>query len=496
MALIASAATAVGGYGALAGLVGAGTGLYTATRGGSKQSGTTTETMQKEMDPRMQSLLYGSGQQKLRDGVAPTYDLLGNPTNSAGDYLPADTGLLGQAAGLANKPQSAGLNAFGASMDGYVGGWKGMNGMQGAADRLMAGSQVAPTVSAATANSAWANSAPQMQAAKADAAYVHAPSQNDINLSPAYQKMIYGDAGANPYLTNALQAGVDQTNASFAKNQTDLTNNLMRTVLPSLRSNAVLAGQYGGSRQGIAEGNALSDFTNQLNSANTQLGLANSANTTGAQAQAFNQGQDRSLNALNNLSGQQYGVAQLNAQLAQQSNLANAGFQQGANSQNNSNAQQTGMANAGFQQQSNLANAGFQQQAGLANQSAQLGTNQLNSANTATGLSANQGLLGSAYNYAKANDQYAGQQVQQAGGLLGQFSGTGGSSTATSPYYTNPAGGLLSGATAGLGLYDAFNKATSGGQSSTGMGSMGSLSDLFSKPSSGSVFGSGGFWGN
>lgn len=445
--ILGAAAPIVGGiFGGPAGAAVGGL-LGSAVAGGSKQAGTTTDTVQKEMDPRMQAYLYGDGST-------------------------ANTGLLGQAAGLANKPQSAGLGAFGASMDGYVGGWKGMDGMQSAADRLMAGNQVAPTVGAATANSAWANSAPQMQAAKADAAYVQAPSQNNIDLSPAYQKMIYGDAGANPYLTNALQAGVDQTNASFAKNQTDLTNNLMRTVLPSLRSNAVLAGQYGGSRQGIAEGNALSDFTNQLSSANTQLGLANSANTTGAQAQAYNQGQDRSLNALNTLSGQQYSTAQLNAQLAQQANMANAGFQQGANSQNNSNAQQTGMANAGFQQQANMTNAGFQQQAGLANQSAQLGTNQLNSANTAAGLSANQGLLGSAYNYAKANDQYSGQQVQQAGGLLGQFSGLGGSSTATSPYYTNPAGNAAGTATGLLGLYNTYKQATSGSSGSTNSGQL------------------------
>ena len=125
---------------------------------------------------------------------------------------------------------------------------------------------------------------------------------------------------ANPYLTNALQAGVDMTNASFQKNA-GYAKDALDSALTGIRGNSVLAGQYGSSRQGVAEGSALKSYTDQLNNSSLQLGLANSANTTGAQAQAFNQGQDRSLAATQGLSAQQYGVAGQNAGYTQQARL-------------------------------------------------------------------------------------------------------------------------------------------------------------------------------
>lgn len=424
--ILGAAAPVVGGiFGGPAGAAIGGL-LGGAVSGGSQQSGSTTATQQQQLDPRMQAILYG-------DGAA------------------ANKGLLSQITGLQGQPQTPGMAGFGGNIDSYMKDYAGQNLplMQNAATRLTNGAISAPRV-----DTALAQYGERASAAQANAAGINAPAQNNLNLSGAYDKMINGDAGANPYLTKALQSGVDQTNASYQKNQADLTNNLQRNVLPGIRSNSVLAGQYGGSRQGIAEGNAIGDYTNQLSNSNLQLGLANSANTTGAQAQAFNQGQDRSLAALNNLSGQQYGVAQQNAQMQQQANLANAGFQQAANSQNSSNAQQM-----------NLTNAGFQQQSGLANQQAQMGTNQLNSANTATGAGISAGLLGQAYNMGTANDAYDRTKTGQVAGLLAPFTGLGGSSTSTQPYYTNPVGNALGGAAGALGMYNSYKQVTGGAKS-------------------------------
>lgn len=65
-------------------------------------------------------------------------------------------------------------------------------------------------------------------------------------------------AGQNPYLQQMGDSLVQQN-----------TQNLQRNVLPSIASQAMASGGYGGSRQGVIESNALSD----LNTANAQ-GLA------------------------------------------------------------------------------------------------------------------------------------------------------------------------------------------------------------------------------
>lgn len=394
-AWVSAGAAALGAYGSL-----------------KNKGGSATSTNQQQIDPRLQGYLYG-------DGAS------GNP------------GILGQVAGLAGQPRSAGLGAFGGAADNYLAQYGASNlaNSQAAANRLT--NQTATPFASVTSNA---------EAVASPAAQINAPSQNSLDLKGAYDRFINGNAGANPYLTKALQSGVDQTNASFAKNQGNLTDTLQRSVLPGIRSGAVAAGGYGGTRQGIAEGNAIGDYTRQLNDSNTALGLANSANTTGAQAQAYNQGQDRSLSATQQLGGQQYQTALTQAQLNNQ--MA---------SQNSAQAQQTNAQNAAMYQQTNLAN-----------QQAQLSSNQLNSANLATGAGLQSGLLGQAYNYGTANDAYDRTKLGQIAGTLGQFTGYGGSSSNSQPYFTNPIGGAIGGATAGLGLYNAYKNANGGGGGSGG----------------------------
>ncbi|MES2148585.1 MAG: hypothetical protein V4508_02220 [Pseudomonadota bacterium] len=263
-----------------------------------------------------------------------------------------------------------------------------------------------------------------MQGAQMGAAQVNAPAQNGINLTGAYDKFINGDAGANPYLTKSLQSGVDQTNASYNQNLTNLTDTLQRQVLPGIRSNALLSGGYGGSRQGIAEGNAIGDYTKAATNANLQLGLANSANTTGAQATAFNQGQDRGLAATQGLSSQQYGVAGQNASMQQQAGLANQASTNQASSTNYGGLLSGALTNASNQQGANNATAGYAQQAALSNQGANLAQGTTNAGLTQQANSTNyNGLLGVNAGNAGLNQQ-ANLANQQVGTDASKFNAT------------------------------------------------------------------------
>lgn len=471
----------------------------------SSPSGSSTQTSQVTLDPRMQALIYGDG-------------------------TPGNTGITGRIGDLFSQRQSPGIGGFGNAADAYLGlnGSGMLDDLHNTANILQGGNITAPMSAAAQAQYTPGPAAAQVQAAHAGraevqlpqglqaamsanvapvrAAEINAPNQNSTDLSQAYQNTIYGNPAENPYLTGAIQSGINQSNNAFQSQQIDSTNNLLRNILPSIRSNSILSGQYGGSRQGIAEGNALGQFGAEQQRAIAQQGQHNTDAAVSAQAGAYDAGQNRALSALTNLSGQQYGVASNDAQMQQQAALQNQQIQQNNNQYNASNyqnaqsqnyqaglqgaltnagyaqqswnanadrQQQASLANAGYaqqagqaaadrQQQVNLANAGYSQQSGLANQSAQIGTNQLNSANRATGLQANSGLLGSIYGYAGANDSYNINRTGQISGLLTPYTGLGAVASQTTPLYSNPISTAIGGATAGLGLYNAYNQATNG----------------------------------
>lgn len=408
--------------GAIAGIVGAGAAVYSASKSGSgsQPSGTQTQTTQQQLDPRIQSMLFGDG-------------------------TDANKGLLAQYQTLGQTPQNAGTSAFGNAAAGFLGGQgSGILGQLQTGSNNLLGSQIAAPQSA---NGVQVPSSGGASVIWNKGATVNAPGQNSTDLTGSYDRLINGNAGANPYLTGALQSAVDQTNTSYQRNQDNLTNTLQRSVLPGIRSNAVLAGQYGGTRQGIAEGNALGDYTNQLTSANLALGQANSANTTGAQAQAFNQGQDRSLAATQSLGAQQYGVAGQNASQAQQAQLQNQSIANNTDQFNVNAANGVNTTNAQLQQQNNQFNAGQQS-----------GTNALNSNNQQAGLAGLSGLLSTAYGYGQNQDNYGINRATQVNGLIAPYLGANGGSTSSAPLYSNPGANILGGATAGLGLYNGIQK--------------------------------------
>jgi len=414
--ILGAAAPIVGGiFGGQAGAA-IGGALGSAFGGGAKQSGSQTATQQQQIDPRLANILFGEN---------------------------GSTGFLSQLASEANRPQSEGQRYFNQGIDQYLGGWGTDSFMrsQQAAQALQDQQRQAPMVG-------WSGDAGNISASQ-----VNAPGQNNLNLSPAFQNFIYGNAAENPYLQRSLQAGVDLNNAGYRSNVQNLTDTLQRQVLPGIRGNAIASGQYGGSRQGIAEGNAISDFTKQLTNANLQQNLAQTQGVLGAQSDVFNRGQDRSLSALQGLSGQQYGVASQNAQLAQQAALANQ-----QNAQQNANR--------------NLARD-------TTNQSAILQTNQQNDSRNLAGANLSSNLLNQAFNYSNQGNNASLNRLSQIGGVLSPFTNVNSTSTSSQPLYTNPGANLLGGLTAGLGLYNQF-KGIGGGSSGSSGGSIGSsLAGMF-----------------
>lgn len=332
-----------------------------------KQSGSQSSTTSNALNPRIAQLLGLDGQGGVLGGLE---SLLGNGGSS----------LAGQSNSFLNSNAGQILN----------------NGLAGS-NALMSGQFNAPAI---------------------QGAQVQAPSQNGINLSPTFQSLLGG--GDTSALMKSLQAGNALAGAQFQQNQQNLTDNLQRSVLPGIRGGAIASGQYGGSRQGIAEGLAISDLTKQLNNSNTQFGLGATAANSSALAGAYENGQNRALSAAQGLSGQQYGVASQDAAARQAAD--------------NTNVQ------------------------------ALLATRGQNSNNLATGIGLQQGLLGGAANYSNTDLG----RVGMGSGILAPFLGAGatttsnGTSSSTSnttgnqPIYQNRAGGALGGALAGAQLGGLF----------------------------------------
>jgi hypothetical protein len=369
------------------GLIGAGVGAASSLLG-SKQSGSATSTSQNKLDPRADAMLWGQN---------------GQP------------GLLSQYQSYLSNPMGRGAQAYSDSQQNYLQGAAAdaTSQMRQAGSNLLNGSAASVTVPSYAAGN-----------------QVQAPSQNSLDLSGAYKGMIYGDPAANPYLTGAIQKGINQSNNAFTNMQTNATTNLMRNIMPSIRSDSVLAGQYGGSRQGIAEGNAIGDFARAQQQAIGQFGQNNTDAAVAAQAGAFDNGQNRALAAMQGLGAQQYATAMQNANTKNQAEFMNVGNQFDASK-----------ANAGL----NLA--GQQAGAGLLS-----------------------GLNNNAYNVATNQDQYALNNATKVNSLLTPYIGMGQTTTDSRPLYQNQGGSMLGGALAGYGLVNNF---TGGG------GTTGTLGSLF-----------------
>jgi hypothetical protein len=249
-----------------------------------------------------------------------------------------------------------------------------------------------------------------------------------------------GNIGAymDPYIQNVEQAALGNLNQAFRQN------------LNTISDGAINAGAFGGSRQGVMEGAAASDFALQFgdfsanlrsNAYNAATGLAGQDLARSMQAQLANQqagmgnaqfGANLGLqNISNNLNSQQFNAnLGLNAaQMAQQAALANqsAGLQ----------GQQLNLQAAGMQ--GDLATAG--QQANLQGIQAALSAGQINQAQA-------QALLNQEQSQYDAMRNVPLEQLNIRMAPLGGMQ-VGSSATQTTPtsgnFLTGAAGGALAG---------------------------------------------------
>ena len=428
------------------------------TNAANKQMQQESIAAQKEatkIDPRIESMLYGSGKttQTLKQGAIPHAEKIDGVTRMVydpSDYeTSTDSGLLGKGMDYLNKPQSNALQSVGrAAESSLINNYandqaKAREGI----DRLMTG-QTAPQMDAAQTGLLGSMQAARMEApkpfdaaqgslttaspvgkydvAQAQAAQVgapqsvaagaiNAPSQNTLDLKNAYNEMIYGDPGRNPFLIGAIQKGINQSRNAFGDLIQD-GSQAVQDALGSIRGGAIASGQYGGSRQGLAEARTIGDLSKNLTRAAERFGQGTTDSAVAAQAGQYNQDIGNRLSAMTSLSGQQYGVASQNAQLGQQAALANAQMAQQAQMQNAQNQQQTSMFNAGNQTGANQAQFGANQQTNLANMGAANDMSRFNATNQqATNQQAYGGLLSA--NQQNAQNQQNANQTNYSGNL-------------------------------------------------------------------------------
>jgi len=422
-------------WGALGGAaLGAGVGLFS-----SRKSDKNATAQQKaaieaaKMDPRFERMLWGDG-------------------------TPENQGLLARYMASGNAPQLEGLKQFGTDQSNYIGqnGMTDMNTMRGAANGLMGSNIAAPQMQSAQMQTALNGPAAQAnlnqgeasmasglmsqggqamgaqaQAFQSQAAQaagpaqvnpfgaevlwnsgeaVNAPAQNSMNLTGAYDKFINSAPGQNPMLKQGIDGAIGMNRLGFNQMLDDSTRNLQENVLPGIGSNAILAGQYGGSRQGIAEGRAVGDMAREQSRAASMFGQNATNAGVAAQAQAYDSDSNRALSATQGLGAQQYGVAQQNSAQAQQANLANQNAGNAASMFNASQNQNASSQNSNLGQQNSQFNAGLTQQTGLANQGALNNNSQFNAGQSQANSQFNAGL-------GQANSQFNANQ----GNNLSQF---------------------------------------------------------------------------
>lgn len=405
---------------------------------GSGQPKSQTSTTQQQLDPRISQMLFGDGG--------------------------ANKGLLAQYQGMLDQPRSQAGQNFANANANYLSnnGGADLDAARNAAYRAMGGN------SAPMANATNSAGATASLPAYAQGVQVQAPNQNNLDLSSSYNSLINGAPGANPYLTGAIQKGINQSSNAFGNMVTD-AKAATQDVLGSIRGNSVLAGQFGGSRQGIAEGKAIDSMNTNLARAASQFGQNNTDAAVAAQAGAYNSDRDRQLAATQGLSGQQYGVAGQNAAYAQQAQMQNV--------QNLFDASKT---NAALAQNNQQFNAGLGQQTNLANLQSQLTTNAQNSSNNLAGAGLLSGLLGNASNQVNANDNWSLGRAQGVNSLLAPYLSANQTTRYTDPLSSNPVANAYGGAELGNMIGGLF-----GGSNS----SQGTLGSLFGWDGGGGLFG-------
>jgi hypothetical protein len=320
--------------------------------------------------------------------------------------------------------------------------------------------------------------AAKAEAAQAEAAQAEATLSDLINARSAQgvldptsslSQILKGDPTTNPYLAQMNQASINQAMQGY----NDALQNANQTLLPQIKQDAFASGQYGGSRQGIAEG----ILGQQLGINARDLGQR--AMDTGAQLYggAFENAQQRMAAAAGDLNAQAAQNEQFNASSLNDISKFNAGALNNMRQFNADNQQAVNLANmqalnnmGQFNATNSLQNAQYNADLGLKNRSMSMeqAQNNLNNALQAynTGkatyadvTSAQDALYGAQTDAEKTQMQRYLDMLNIQQGVYGGASGLGGSSTATNTGgggSSSTMGNILGGLSGATGLLSMF----------------------------------------
>lgn len=355
--------------------------------GGAKQAGTTTQTSSQAPWEPMQPFLTD-----IANAARSNYQ-------QSRTMTPEQMAILGQARGIAagqmNDPNMAGLRSM--SSDVFTGKSDQFKPVQSISaqqvDPFGFQSAGAPTISVGGAFN----------------------RMGGVNPTQAYQSLLSGNV-TNPYLSNIAR-----------DNFTMATRNMMENVMPGIGSGAMAAGQYGGSRQGIAQGLAMSRLNQDVTAANNNM-FGN----------AYQQAQGNMLSAAGQLGGFGMSAETNNASSILNNNQFNSSLSSGI-AQNNANRSLTADT-------TNASNT-------LAGNNQRLG--QMGAAvdwyNTSNNMQ-NTGIK-NALDLANYGNTYQNDALKNYAGIVAPLGGMGGTGSSSTPYYTNPTNNLLGGALAGSQIF-------------------------------------------
>lgn len=423
--------------------------------GDTKQSGTSTTTATSAPWAGVQPYLLGTSQKNADGTTTQTPGLYQDAQKlyQGSRWTPQMQGLAGQQYGAIAGRTPGQLGQINALGQGLLGGQYDPN-VQRVGN--IAG---APQITAAPYRAAQAGAAQAGGPDAIRAGYV-APTDAFRSLGGAdptqsIQQMLSGrvnTSALDPVVNNAMRR---------------MSDNFNEQVMPGINQGAVAAGQYGGSRQGIAQGlaakglalaqgdTAANLYNNAFNTAQSNMyGTANNMAGLGLSNAQGNANRDlaaQTANASNQLATQQFNAGALN-------NMSqfNAGAQNSASQFNAGQNLAAQTANAG----NTLASQQFNANLGLQNNSQAMALSQQQLANRLQGLNLGQAgnqLTDQAYQQQlgllQAPNSYDWQNLGQYNSLLTGGAQLGGTQTQSNPYYTNPVGNALGLASSAMGLY-------------------------------------------
>lgn len=246
-------------------------------------------------------------------------------------------------------------------------------------------------------------------------------AQGSVDPANALQDLLSGQVD-NPYLQQMQQGSINTAMRGYQ----DATDKMAEQYLPAVRSQAVAAGQYGGSRQGIAEGLV----GKQMAQSARDLGIAGMDSGNQLLGSAYENAQQRKFSTADNLDSRAQQASQFNATSTNQ-----------ANAFNQTGRMATEQFNANLGLQNNTQDAA-NQAAKLANQNNALGL--LNADNTYRDTNyANQMAL---YD---ANNQYDWNNLKNYSSIVSPGAGAGTSTSTTAKMTTNPFASAIGGGVGG-----------------------------------------------